>query len=57
MCQIILNRPAGTSEPSQNVAVALQRIDEFSVNTGDRIQDIQSRMIAQHHGRILPKRL
>jgi hypothetical protein len=57
MCQIILNRPAGTSEPSQNVAAALEGIDEFSVNTGDRIQDVQSRMIAQHRGFILRKNL
>ena len=41
ICQIVLNRPAGASEPLQDIDVTVKRIDEFPANTSDRIREIQ----------------
>jgi hypothetical protein len=49
-CEISLNRQADASQPSQNVTVASQRIDELAVDSRNGIQDIQCWVIAKHHG-------
>ena len=52
MGETILNRPAGAREPLQDIAVALQGIDQFSLDTPHRIQNIQCGMVAHHPGLI-----
>jgi hypothetical protein len=44
---IAFHRPTGLRKPSQDVAVALQKVDELSVDPGHCIQEVQRRMVGK----------